>query len=181
MPASEIVDLDVGVEDLWGARGRGLDETLGSCASAGRAAAILEGVVAGRLAGALDPDPIALEAVGRLRPGPTPEIGSLASSLFISERQLRRRFEAATGLPPKLLQRVFRFQYFLALAWSHERPSEHLPRLAAEAGYADQSHLTRESMRFHARSPRTVLLEAEKHCGCGHDHAASYGPLLRSA
>jgi AraC-like DNA-binding protein len=180
MPASELVDLDVAVEDLWGASTRAPADALASCASAPRGSAILEEMVAGRLADGPRPDPVALEAVQRL-PRQTTRIGSLASSLFISERQLRRRCEAATGLAPKALQRIFRFQRFLALAWTYERPSAYLPRLAAEAGYADQSHLTREAMRLHGRSPRTILLEAEEHCGRAHDHAASYAPLLRAA
>jgi hypothetical protein len=41
-------------------------------------------------------------------------------------------------LSPKVLQRMLRFQRFLALADKLERPSAHLAHLAAEAGYADQ-------------------------------------------
>lgn len=69
--------------------------------------------------------------------------GVLRSSLFVPERQFRRRCEAATGLAPKALQRVLRFQGFLgrvqfALARG-QRPAAAGPgRLAAEAGYADR-------------------------------------------
>ena len=52
---------------------------------------------------------------------------------------------------------------------------------AADAGYADQAHLTREAKELEGRSPRTLLLESEQRCGCGHDHAASYRPLLAGA
>jgi hypothetical protein len=31
-----------------------------------------------------------------------------------------------------------------------------------------------------AGEPRVFLAESEQRCGCGHDHAASYGPLLAS-
>lgn len=99
--------------------------------------------------------------------------------MWISERQLRRRFTTAVGVSPKALHRILRFQRFLALAWTVEQPSAQLARLAAEAGYADQAHLTREATRLEGRSPRTLLLESEQRCGCGHDHAASYEPLLR--
>jgi AraC-like DNA-binding protein len=102
----------------------------------------------------------------------------MASSLFISERQLRRRFETATGLTPTTLHRILRCQRFLALAWTSERPSTQIGRLALEGRYHDQAHLNREAERVEGRSPRAFLSESEQRCGCWHDHSASYAPLL---
>jgi AraC-like DNA-binding protein len=115
----------------------------------------------------------------------TEDVGSLTTSLFISERQLRRRCQAATGLAPKALHRVLRFQGFLALAqhaMAHGRAptDDGLAMLAAEAGYADQPHLNRECLRLTGASPRAFLGDAERTCACGHDHAASFTPLLRA-
>ena len=73
---------------------------------------------------------------------------------------------------------MLRFQGFLALAQEYEHPSRELARLAADAGYADQSHLTRESARLADLSPQTLLRNSERYCGPTHDHTASYGPLL---
>jgi AraC-like DNA-binding protein len=179
LPASELVDLDLGADELWGGSAVALGEALAACASPQEAAARLEAAIVGRLADGTDLDPIAIEAVSRLLPGRTHDVGSLTSELFISERQLRRRCQAAIGLAPKTLHRMLRFQGFLALAGTRERPSTQLARLAAEAGYADQSHLTRESVRLTGISPHALMLESEQHCGCAHDHAASYGPLLQ--
>ena len=69
----------------------------------------------------------------------------LAGRLGISERQLRRRFQSAAGYPPRTLARVLRLQRFLSLA---ERDGRDLARLAADAGYADQPHLTRDCTRL---------------------------------
>jgi AraC-like DNA-binding protein len=179
LPASELVDLDLGADELWGRAAVALGEALAGCASPQEAAATLEAAIVRRLADGVDLDPIAIEAVSRLLPGRTHDVGSLTSELFISERQLRRRCQAAIGLAPKTLHRMLRFQGFLARAGTHERPSTQLARLAAEAGYADQSHLTRESVRLTGISPHALMLESEQHCGCAHDHAASYGPLLQ--
>jgi AraC-like DNA-binding protein len=178
LPASELVDLDLGADELWGTAAIALGEALAACATPRDAAATLEAAIVGRLADGADLDPIAIEAVSRLLPGRTQDVGSLTSALFVSERQLRRRCQAAIGLAPKTLHRMLRFQGFLALAGTYERPSAQLARLAADAGYADQSHLTRESVRLSGISPHALLLESEIHCGCAHDHAASYGPLL---
>jgi AraC-like DNA-binding protein len=179
-PASELVDLELGADELWNGSALALGEALAGAGSPQQAAAILERTVLARLADGPGLDLLATEAVRRLLPGQETEVGSVASSLFISERQLRRRCETAVGLAPKTLHRMLRFQRFLALAGTLERPSTQLARLAAEAGYADQSHLTREARRLEGRSPRALLLETEEKCGCAHDHAASYGPLLAS-
>lgn len=118
-------------------------------------------------------------------PWRTDDVGSLTSSLSISDRQLRRRCQAAVGLAPKALHRMLRFQGFLALtqdvlARGRAPTDDGVAVLAAEAGYADQPHLTRECLRLTGLSPRAFLGEAEDHCGCGHDHAAAFMPLLRS-
>jgi AraC-like DNA-binding protein len=100
---------------------------------------------------------------------------SLTSSLYVSERQLRRRCVAAVGVPPKALQRVFRFQRFLALTGTHHADTTpDLGRLAHELGYADQSHLSRESLRLAGRPPGRLLHERARDCRCTHDHKASY-------
>jgi AraC-like DNA-binding protein len=177
MPASEIVDLTVDPDEVWGPVAGALGERV---AVSGAPADALEQAVASRLAASDGLDPIAMEAVGRLLPWRGNDVASLPSALYVSERQLRRRFEAAVGIAPKPLQRMLRFQRFLALAHAHHLPRGELAMLAAEAGYADQSHLTREAMRLAGRSPRTLLLEAEEHCASSHDHAASYAPLLRA-
>ena len=46
-------------------------------------------------------------------------------------------------------------------------------------GIQIQAHLNREAARLEGRSPRAFLSESEQRCGCGHDHSASYAPLLR--
>jgi AraC-like DNA-binding protein len=184
LPASELVDLTLGVDELWGSPAVALGELANAAASPELALASLQLALAERLARAPAPDPLVSEAVRQLR-WRTDDVGSLTSSLHISERQLRRRFEAATGLAPKTLHRVLRFQRFLALAQHAiargESPTgDGLARLAAEAGYADQPHLNRECLRLTGATPGAFLGEAEDHCGCGHDHAASYMPVLQS-
>jgi len=178
LPSSTLVDLVLGADELWGDRGHALGELLAAASSAQEAAAHLERTVAERLADATAPDALVAEGVRRLMSGRRADVASMASSLFISERQLRRRFEAATGLAPTTLHRILRFQRFLALEWTCERPSTQVARLAVEAGYADHAHLSREAARLEGRSPRSFLLESEQRC-CGHDHSASYEPLLR--
>lgn len=178
VPGSEIVDLTLQAVDLWGSSVSSLGEAVANAASPDRATSLLEAAVAHQLPEASALDPVVNEAVQRILASAVDSVGSLASSLHVSERHLRRRCEAAIGLSPRSCN-----------GWSassasctYERPSENLARLAAEAGYADQSHLTRESLRLHGLTPLEVTRDAETNCTCaGHDHAASYGPLLASA
>jgi AraC-like DNA-binding protein len=179
LPTSTLVDLDLDADDLWGDRGDALQELVAGAGSVQEAAVHLERTVSERLADATTPDPVVAEGVRLLMCGRRAGVASMASSLFISERQLRRRFEAATGLTPTTLHRILRFQRFLALAWTSQRPSTQIGRLAVEAGYTDHAHLNREAARLEGRSPRAFLSESEQRCGCGHDHSASYAPLLR--
>jgi AraC-like DNA-binding protein len=185
LPAAELVDLAVGTDELWGRAAAALGERVAGATSPEEALARLQQHIVGRLGDAPGPDPLVSEAVRRLMPWRTGDVGSLTSSLFISERQLRRRCQAAVGLAPKVLHRMLRFQGFLALAqeaFAHGRTptDDGVAVLAAEAGYADQPHLTRECLRLTGVTPRTFLRQTELSCGCGHDHAASFMPLLRS-
>jgi AraC-like DNA-binding protein len=178
VPASELVDQLVGADELWGRSAVALGEAVAAAASPWEAAAKMEATILGRLRDAPEPDPIASEAVRRLLPGRTHDVTSLPTELYISESQLRRRVHEATGFAPKILHRMLRFQGFLALAQRYNQPSRELARLAADAGYADQSHLTRESAKLAGLSPRTLLRNTERYCGPTHDHAASYVRLL---
>jgi AraC-like DNA-binding protein len=184
LPASELLDLAVGTDELWGRSAVALGERVDRAASPAGALADLQRHIIGRLGDAPGPDPLVSEAVRQLMPWRTAEVGSLTSRLFMSERQLRRRCRAAIGLAPKALHRVLRFQGFLALVQSavsqgREPAGDGLAALAADSGYADQAHLTRECVRLTGVPPRTFLRQTTQACGCGHVHEVSLAPLLR--
>ena len=80
-------------------------------------------------------------------------VRSLARELALSERQLRRRFEAAVGYGPKRLARVLRLTRALAAAYA----GEELGRVAADAGYADQAHFTNDCRSLAGVAPSALL------------------------
>jgi AraC-like DNA-binding protein len=55
-----------------------------------------------------------------------------------------------------MFQSILRFQRVLHLA-SRFPAASRLAHVAAEAGYADQSHMTREVRRFSRKSPTALL------------------------
>ncbi len=186
LPASELVDQVVDVEHVWGSlAAEVIEERLTVAASPHDALDVLERELARRVVGSEPPDVLVLEAVARLRPWEARDVRSLTSELHISEAQLRRRCHAAVGLSPKVLQRTLRFQGFIALvqrAIARGRPpgEEGMAMLAAEAGYADQSHLTRECTRLSGVAPRAFVGRTQQTCACGHDHSVSFTAMLRA-
>jgi transcriptional regulator GlxA family with amidase domain len=83
-------------------------------------------------------------------------VHDVARDLGMSDRQLRRRFHAAAGYGPKTLARILRFRRFVAAV---DAGRSDLAGLAFDAGYADQPHLTRETRRLAALSPRELVAQ----------------------
>ena len=84
-------------------------------------------------------------------------VGFAALQLGVSERTLQRLVLGATGRHPaywKCLARVRRAAAYLAHA-----PS--LAACAADHGFADQAHMTREFQRWLGRTPSAVLTSAD--------------------
>jgi len=178
LPAEELLDQDIAGADVWRDLTR-LTDLLGDAAMPRAALDGLESFVA-RRAGA--PDPVVAEAVRRLMPWQGGGPACLPELLSISERQLRRRCRAAVGVGPKELHRILRLQGFVArVRASIDRPDSRdveLARWAVEAGYHDQPHLTRECRRLLGVTPGEYVAQSRDACSGGHDHSASYVPML---
>ena len=182
LPTEELLDLTVPLDDLWGDGAARLGELLAGAPGPSAAVELLQRHLLHLQARAEGQDPLVAEAVRRLMPWEPVEIGALTAQLGISASQLRRRFLGTVGLGPKTLQRTLRFQGYLALAQAAGTPDApvhgRLADLAAESGYADHAHLSRECLRLTGLTPRELLGSMTDSCGCGHDHAASYRPFL---
>jgi AraC-like DNA-binding protein len=155
--AAELRDLEVPLDGVWSRPGRTLAERLAETPDVTARLDLLAGVLAGRRADAPAADPVATGVARLLALHPGASLPWLADQVGLSERQVRRRVEEAVGYPPRTLGRILRFQRFLA-AW-RALPPDHrdLARLAAEAGYADQAHLTRETRRLAGLPPAALL------------------------
>lgn len=92
-----------------------------------------------------------------LRSGGAIGVQELAKEVGWSRRHLTERFHAEYGLPPKVAARVLRFER--AVARIKRDPRTRLTDLAADLGYADQAHLTREWHAIAGCSPRQWMAE----------------------
>lgn len=136
------------LHEVWGDRGRRLAATLDAGTDP---EAALVNALAARARGCRAPDPLVLAAVARL--GAPASIREVARDLHVSERQLHRRVADAVGYGPKRLARVLR----LGRALDAARAGEAWGRVAADAGYADQAHLTSDCHALAGLSPSRML------------------------
>lgn len=88
---------------------------------------------------------------------PSGDVAAIARHLGWTTRQLHRRSQVCFGYGAKVLDRLLRFQRFLALAVLE--PNSGLSRLAAAAGYSDQAHLSRDCRAITGLTPSTFLAE----------------------
>jgi AraC-like DNA-binding protein len=151
IPASELLDARVPLPELIGPPAAELAERLDGTPGREGEYLLLEGAVAGAI-GDGSPDPLVMAATRRLG-FPGSRVDQLADGLGISERQLRRRFHQSVGYGPKTLDRVLRFRRLVDQARAVSEGDVDLARLAADLGYADQAHMSRDSVRLTGMPP----------------------------
>ena len=84
-------------------------------------------------------------------------VDALVALTGIGARQIERAFRQAVGYGPKTLCRLARFQRVVRALSPSIRPS--WARLAAQNGYADQSHLAREFRQYAGTTLMTYVRE----------------------
>ena len=149
IPLSELRDLRADLADLRPPQARQLTASLDPQIAADQMLNITAALVAD---GA--PDPAVTWAVRLLR-DPAMRAEDVAAEVGLSLRQLRRRCQAVVGYGPKTLQRVLRFRRFVSRVDACPEVLD-LAAIAAEAGYADQAHLTRECGRLSGMTPAAL-------------------------
>ena len=140
------------LEDVWGPEARLLRERLQAAASPRLALLVLHDHLLGRLRNAPPIDPLARFAVEAFRRDPAfAQVGPVQRASGLTPAQFIRRFEQAVGLTPKRYARVLRFGALLpTLVRCGPRD---WAQIAADGGYADQSHLIREFRQLAGVAP----------------------------
>lgn len=117
-------------------------------ASPGTEAAILDAALGARLARArrVTDQRILASVRATFAAAQTLRVDALVSLTGLGTRQIERAFRDTVGFGPKTLCRLARFQRVVREIEPVRRPS--WARLAAQHGYADQSHLAREFHEF---------------------------------
>jgi AraC-like DNA-binding protein len=162
MPAQPLCGQVLALSALLGDRVRRLHARLLDADSDARCFAIVEAWLRSRHAVA-PPSPV-VEALRRIQETDGQlEMAGLARELGMSRQRLNLLFNDHVGLPGKTLARLQRFHGALGLL----RGSEQVPwvALAAQCGYYDQSHLTRDFRDFSGYAPGEFLRHAMPDAG----------------
>jgi AraC-like DNA-binding protein len=163
-PACELTDRILPLSDLWGASGVSIESGIGEARSDEQRVRRLElGLIerlrvgAGRRSGV---DLAALTDFVQRRRGAV-SVAGIAASAGVSRQHLGRIFQEEVGMPPKLFCRLARFR--AAVACAGREAQDDAAELAAELGYADQSHMIAEFREFSGLTPKPLLLHQRVH------------------
>ncbi len=152
-------DLDgvvAALDDLWGPEASRIREQLSETSSWEERFALTDAWLARRRKAGTPVDPEVarvwhriLVSRGQVR------VDTLAAEVGWSRKRLWSRFHSQIGLPPKRAAKLVRFDH----AAHRLAAGEEAARVAADGGYADQSHLHRDVMAFSRATPGTVATE----------------------
>lgn len=92
--------------------------------------------------------------------GGTIPVSQVAAAAHATVRTLERNFKQSSGHTVKDVSALMRFEQVRNRLW-HE-PNINIAGLAAELGYTDQSHLSREFKRFTGTTPAAFARKAKK-------------------
>lgn len=156
-PPGELGDGAVASDALWGREAVRLRERLGEAAGWPERFALTDAALARRIAQARRRvDPEVARAWRRITAGGgRVRVDGLAAEVGWSRKRLWQRFRAQLGMGPKQAATLVRFD-----AAAHRLVAGTAPaRVAAECGYADQSHLHREVAAFAGVTPSALTTE----------------------
>lgn len=103
----------------------------------------------------------------------TGSITGMARHVLLSPRQLRTVFTREVGMGPKGVARLMRFEAAVRQVTApvrleaHSESNLNLARVAADCGYTDQSHLSRDFRQFTGISPTGWLEEERRNIQAG--------------
>lgn len=153
--SSELGGIVVALDDLWGGDALRTQEQLRAASTWEERFAIAEAALGRRheMGRAVDPE-IAFAWGKMVGTRGRARVESLAAEVGWSRKRLWSRFRFQIGLTPKRAAQLVRFDHA-----AHRLAAGHsAAQVAAEGGYADQSHLHREIMAFAGLTPTGVAV-----------------------
>lgn len=146
-PAHAFAGLTLSLDDLWPRFGDELREQIGAGAPPEQRLDQLERALLRRLRVDAAPDPLTRWATRQLADGAA--VGDVQRASGFAAATFIARYRAACGLAPKRHAAVMRFQALLRATPSQASWAA----LAADAGYADQAHMSRQFTEFAGMTP----------------------------
>ncbi|MCD9145977.1 helix-turn-helix domain-containing protein [Streptomyces albireticuli] len=146
----------VALDDLWGRDAARLREQLGDAPSWEDRFTLTDALFSHRRGTGPPADPEVVRAWDRIIVSRgSVRVEDLAAEVGWSRRRLWSRFRSQVGLPPKRATTLVRFRH----AAHRLTAGDSTARVAAECGYADQSHLHRETLAFTGVTPAALAAD----------------------
>lgn len=157
LPLAGIIGQAVPLADLKGAWARTAAASIGDTPPAQRLRRMAHCLQQQMGVAALDAPAQRAQAVFQALARGDATLDTLAAHLSLSPRSLRRFSQLQFGYGAKTLERILRLQRFLR--HSRALPQHSLAMLAADAGYADQAHLSRDARELAGMTASELRLE----------------------
>jgi AraC-like DNA-binding protein len=155
--SNNLIDSFIDINELWGREGQEFGQRVLAAKNLEERIIIIEGFLMKFLETYHRPrswlDTAVMKGLGS---SDAVKLKELSSDLFISNRQLQRKFSEAVGVSPKTFQRISRFETFLKYLLLNKK-KDYL-KTALEHGYYDQSHFIRE-FKAHAGEYPALFLQ----------------------
>ncbi|HEX4603138.1 MAG TPA: helix-turn-helix domain-containing protein [Candidatus Angelobacter sp.] len=162
LPADELHNQHVSLDDLWGVEAGLLRERLLESPTPEVKFQVLETCLMARAFKPLERHRAVGFALGLFRNILTaPAIADVSDEIGISSRRFIQLFSSEVGLTPKLFCRVRRFQRVLQQI--HQGKACDWVDIAASCGYFDQAHFIHDFKAFSGINPTTYLVQKTEH------------------
>ena len=155
IPNLELADRFYAAPDVLGSAVQELWLHLADCTSFNQRVAAAERFLSERTARAAARTPIMNAAVQIFERSGSVRVHQIAAGSALSVRHFERPFTEQTGIPPKLLARITRFQH--ALDARLRDPRRSWLRIAHDLGYFDQMHMVRDFHSLSGDSPSQIF------------------------
>jgi AraC-like DNA-binding protein len=161
IPLSELHNLHVTLDELWGREIERIGEMLVTARSIGEQFLVLERFLLSKLGHARFSHPAVGVAVRKFEAGEDiPWVSDLSNELGMSQRHFIKIFKEQVGLTPKLFCRLRRFNGALERL---KRGESRWDRILFDFHYFDQAHFIHEFKEFSGLTPTMYLKSGAEH------------------
>ena len=162
LPADELQNQHVSLEDLWGPEARTVRERLLEAPTPEIKFQVLEECLVAQTAKRMERHRAVNQALALFRNIHTaPAMADVSGQIGISSRRFIQLFSNEVGLTPKLFCRVRRFQHVLQTL--RNGTEFDWAEIAADCGYYDQAHFIHDFKGFSGINPTTYSLQKTEH------------------
>jgi len=156
LPTSELHNLHVPLQDVWGTKGPELRERLMPASTPMARFKIMEQFLLSQICNPMGLDPAVSFALQRFQATPDEcTVSRIVETTGLTHRRFGQLFSRQVGMKPKLFLRLQRFQRAI---WKAEGQQDvDWANLAIDCGYFDQAHLIHNFQEFAGLTPESWL------------------------